>query len=569
MSGLQQQKTIEQQKHELTEKHDEYITRHANVFEDEYMPSIGDSSYVKTLHLKKPGKRKGFFSRAYASLTKGAKQKDIQEINRRKLKNRKGLHGEDENGTFSNPTDVEQVKFFNQLKDLCKSLCDLEFATPEFIKAISSVDEYITAENYDEQQEALNATLTALDKYVQETSSSNNDYETVLCSKAAYIKRMLEDKTNGTLEIPEEQKVQALQVSANPSAGILGTYSDVSKFRLFPHEPSPNDVKQRTTSDCYMMSSLCSIAASQPDLIKRRMKDNGDTVTVQFFEKGTTKPVYITVKKEIPTYMFIGQKNAVDSLWVQMIEKAFAVYYGNASIRDRRQNLEKADDGSRSYAALDYQDSFAFLSRFVGPEYVMEKYTAIIDLTTSQMEKLKQNEEEQFKGIDVYNQAMSDVYSGVATRLHEEWKTRLDKKEIITVGILGNVKAAKAKGYHVSHAYSVLKVFDKTVEKDGEQKVRRFVRLRDPYGAYTSDYNEKKKKTTSTGNSLLMLDSTETMGTFDVEWNEFLNTFDHYSGCIQKNCGSLLPGNQEEEVKEQKVSKVNTENFSSDDDDDF
>lgn len=557
MGDIYEQRNLDAQKQKLQQEHAAYMESHENIFEKEYLTGYGNSSYVKTTHLKRAGKRTGFFSKAYAAITKSAEQEDIEAVNTQRVKAHKGLHSAEDDGIFNNASDVEQIRFFRELKDLCASLCQLDYATGDFIEAINSVDDYITAENYDDQQKYLGKALEALDKYAQKAGSSDNDYEVVLASKAASIHRMISGKVEGTLEIPEEYREQASEVHENPKAGFAGTYSDVSKLKLFPHEPSPNDVKQRTTSDCYMMSALCSIAASQPDVIKKSMVDNGDTVTVRFFEplqRGQTqaKPVYITVTKEIPTYLWVAQKNAVDSLWVQMIEKAFAVYYGNEHIRDVRQ-VAGEDDGTRSYEALDFQDSFAFLSRFLGPEYANQYLSTppIID-TSKLMQESEMAEyelEDEYRAVQkIVNEPMSDIYSGYAARLHDQWKTRLDRKEIITVG--ANSDAVKSKGIRSHHAYSVLKVYDVKV---GE-KTRRYVRLRDPYGAFTADYSEKSKQSTSTGNSTLLY-STETMGTFDMEWNEFLGTFDSYCGCMESKCESCYSEAAQIEISERELAE--------------
>lgn len=571
--------TLEQQKAQLTANHEQYVTEHQNVFQEEYMTGYGNSSVVKTLHLKKPGERKGFFSKTYAALTKSTKQDDIAAINQQKVAAHKGLHDVDGEGNFTNYSDLEQQKFFLELKDMCKELCNLEFATGEFIQVIATVDDYITAENYSDQQTALIKTLAALKAYTEKTANSDNEYELVLCSKTDALHRMLEGKSNGTLVIPEKYQKEAAKVHRSPKAGALGTYVSVKDLKLFPHDPSPNDVKQRTTSDCYMMSSLCSIAASRPDLIKKRMRDNGDTVTVQFFDtknqkqedgtfKEVTEPVFITVNKKIPTYLYTAQKNAVDSLWVQMIEKAFAVYYGNKAIRDVNKDTS-ANPNTRSYEALDYQNSFAFLSRFLGPEYSSADVIPLITLPNLVSEQdIMDTEEEGYKGIPVHNETMSDKYSGVASRLHKQWEERLDSAEVITVGILGATKekeqAAKDKGFHTNHAYTVLKVFEVPTE---EGKTRKFVRLRDPYGAFTSDYDQKTGKTVSSGNSYQPLDSTSTMGTFDVEWNEFLNTFDRYTGCIPAKIKGLVSKAtlDKQEEKQQAIYANSTSELNIDD----
>ena len=121
---------------------------------------------------------------------------------------------------------------------------------------------------------------------------------------------------------------------------------------LFEHEPNVRDVKQGDMGDCYFISALASIVAKNPLAIKRMMRDNHDgTVTVHFYNPvydtlyGTfrgkilgTKDVYVTVEKTIPMRTYEGEKKSIDpyatgSLWVKMLEKAYAVVKGKGPMK--------------------------------------------------------------------------------------------------------------------------------------------------------------------------------------------------------------------------------------------
>lgn len=82
-------------------------------------------------------------------------------------------------------------------------------------------------------------------------------------------------------------------------------------------------------------------------------------------------------------------------------------------------------------------------------------------------------------------------------------------------------------GIRTGHAYAILRCF----ENDGHK----FVTLRDPYGVFRRKYDVTKedgkivdfeKKNASN----ISLPGTDTMGMFNMELNDFLTTFNYYSG---------------------------------------
>ena len=107
------------------------------------------------------------------------------------------------------------------------------------------------------------------------------------------------------------------------------TLTDRSKEPLFPHEPCAKDVVQQGYGDCYFLASLSTVVSRYPEKIREMMKDEGNTVVVRFYkqtrdEKGNpigTEPEYIRVSKKVSTEI-----SAAESLWVQLMEKAYAVF---------------------------------------------------------------------------------------------------------------------------------------------------------------------------------------------------------------------------------------------------
>ena len=89
---------------------------------------------------------------------------------------------------------------------------------------------------------------------------------------------------------------------------------DRSGEALFPHMPCAEDIKQGHLGDCFFLSTLLAVVRNDPQEILDRMEDLGDVVKVTF-ERQT---VYVSKKICLP-------QCAKDSLWVQVMEKAYAM----------------------------------------------------------------------------------------------------------------------------------------------------------------------------------------------------------------------------------------------------
>lgn len=118
---------------------------------------------------------------------------------------------------------------------------------------------------------------------------------------------------------------------------------------LFPHEPSPNDVRQGNIGDCYFVASLASIAAENGKMIRDRMKDDGQGhvyIAMNDRTKVTDKNgkqveqselFYIKVNKTVPVIRYykkdakgelqpVAREDAFakNSPWTQFAEKGYA-----------------------------------------------------------------------------------------------------------------------------------------------------------------------------------------------------------------------------------------------------
>lgn len=282
---------------------------------------------------------------------------------------------------------------------------------------------------------------------------------------------------------------------------------------------------------------------------------------------------YVTVSKEIPRYLGVVDANAANSLWVQMIEKAFAARF--------------AKDGK--YENLSYNTSFYFLEHFLGSEYRSTGRNQIVernlqDIRTyfegslcsipaadieqainDQRRRLKEQnypngvyepdiemvvEALKEQGYDYEDDAWVSLvdqlehnmgltygifdlkYSDAAESLYEELERRLADGQIITVGRAEQdeslIDRLNEDGIRANHAYAVLAVEENT---DGAKSVI----LKDPYCRFRRIYSNQtdgvREEMTVTGaNTYIHLDQDDSSGIFRVTLNDFMQIFNEYSG---------------------------------------
>ena len=125
--------------------------------------------------------------------------------------------------------------------------------------------------------------------------------------------------------------------------------------------PAENDIAQGYTGDCFFLSVLSSVAKVDPSLIRNMVVDLGDgTFAVQFTNANGT-PTFIRVDSNFATWgggsMAYANFGKGGSLWVAVIEKAFAEYRwstGNATSGYNYASYAAIDGGwmDESYTAL-------------------------------------------------------------------------------------------------------------------------------------------------------------------------------------------------------------------------
>lgn len=96
------------------------------------------------------------------------------------------------------------------------------------------------------------------------------------------------------------------------------------------HAIEPTDVEQGAIGDCWLITSMQAIAHTNPDLIERNVRDNGDgTYTVTLYDDG--EPVDYVIRPEFPASN--GDPQYADNpndreLWPLLYEKAMAQHMG-------------------------------------------------------------------------------------------------------------------------------------------------------------------------------------------------------------------------------------------------
>ena len=115
-----------------------------------------------------------------------------------------------------------------------------------------------------------------------------------------------------------------------------------------------SEIRQGAIGDCWLLATLASIANFQPGAIKNIIKENPDGTTVDVtlqreLLSGVFRKETYTVEKSTFTTesgMHIMSKYP-DSLWVQMIEKAFSAYFAKGQDSIDYNNIRGGGFGSR------------------------------------------------------------------------------------------------------------------------------------------------------------------------------------------------------------------------------
>ena len=300
---------------------------------------------------------------------------------------------------------------------------------------------------------------------------------------------MLEESVCGTLDVPpadqETEDGKSIHrvnaVGKNPalSAKVLAARARNAGFQtdfldkrfdpLFRSGPKPSDVMQGSLGDCYFVASLASIAAQNPSLIRSAMKDNRNgTVTVRLFNE-KREPVFVTVDKSVPRMNGndpYAQNNG-DSLWVQIMEKAFV-----QSGLHIRGGLAKAEAGTlqSKYDDIESGHEWEAISMLTGTDPgLFSEASRIVDTPKPGKDGYSQAEIDfanMLKNELANGQLLTAAFGGSRKGL---FGTPLDKKHATVSGI-----DSKEAGMYTLHGYSLHAV--------EEENGKFYVTVRNPHG---------------------------------------------------------------------------------------
>lgn len=346
---------------------------------------------------------------------------------------------------------------------------------------------------YTEENKRLVKAMKAV-RAAQEQEGLSEEARQALQGIENYFSRM----TNGTLgvitkeNVPENHYFDYTEEEVVESGRTIGGkkrnailrklsyWSDQRDMPLFAHEPTVNDLKQRTVSNCYMVASTAGVVNLEPALLKNCIQDNMDgTVTVRLFQEEQVsdpaaqsdpdvdeiatyewRPVYVRISKEIPRIAGADALSA-GALWMQMIEKACA-YLG------RR--------GAKGYRSLWYGEGGEFLERLLGvPREI------------------------------VSGQSDDDLFRNICNARQERFVYNAGSRN----------DSGSSDGLNAGHAYTVM--------GGKEENGQRYVLLRNPYSTHSLQYKENGSRSTTGG--LLDISSDETYGQFYMKFEEFRKNF--------------------------------------------
>ncbi len=105
-------------------------------------------------------------------------------------------------------------------------------------------------------------------------------------------------------------------------------YRSFASTPLFVDGPQYDDIAQGSVGDCYFLSTLASIADTDPNIIRQMVAPLGDgTYAVRFY--GNSGEVYLRLDADLPVsganpaYAKLGHDG---ELWVPIVEKAYAYF---------------------------------------------------------------------------------------------------------------------------------------------------------------------------------------------------------------------------------------------------
>lgn len=172
--------------------------------------------------------------------------------------------------------------------------------------------------------------------------------------------------------------------------GTTYNYAYADGVLFGPDGPRALDIDQGALGDCYLLASLASIAAKNPQAIRDMIIDNGDdTYTIRFFNGDREE--YVTVDRYLPVnsagnlVFALGGRaaslSAADAaaspLWFALIEKAFVIAASSGWIEDQSRSNDYGGAGSGDGIASG--NAALTLPHLLGPTTVRDESTVVYD----------------------------------------------------------------------------------------------------------------------------------------------------------------------------------------------
>ncbi len=149
------------------------------------------------------------------------------------------------------------------------------------------------------------------------------------------------------------ESLQAYLLEGKPNSGLsnieikdyFGFDKLINKMKYINESPiannisrdidvSPQDVKQGNVGDCFLLASLASLAAVNPEALNNIISHNSDgTYTIEFYSDDPSCKKTITINDDFVN--FKGAKistNDDKGKWVALMEKAYATLFASGSL---------------------------------------------------------------------------------------------------------------------------------------------------------------------------------------------------------------------------------------------
>ncbi len=319
---------------------------------------------------------------------------------------------------------------------------------------------------------------------------------------------------NNSMEIDWEDGTYVSIMKLGLNACIKPKDRDMRDYPIFPHEPRMTDIDQACAGNCYIYSGLSELARLYPQKIRDMIRDNGDgTATVRFYARKLDKinnknvyfPVYVRVDKAIPDMHFGFSRLNSDALWVNLIERAYAMsgLHLSAKMNDNlpmNPELPENKNWRPELKQIEGGSPERFLRTVLAGEGML--YSLFFDEKLRNYMRASEKEKKQMDPSGKMETALAE---------HKEKIFNFVVDNIIHKGLPISIssESKKTKYIHGRHAYSIIGAY-----KTDDVPAKYVFRLKNPWTKTEVEKNGLiyKKK----GNSLIASKANVKDGVFDI-----------------------------------------------------